>query len=404
MAVLAGAIFAGLASLGIATANAQEPPPAAEPLITLVSIPDFINADVGDVSGIRRPGYLGWDRGDPNSINPYYRKTLKVILDQIASENPDAVLVAGDLVNGRWGWDSDRTGIFGPVDTYEQQLQAVRNAADLYYPQWKARFATRNLKVYPAVGDHEIGDYPAPNETVARFNTRAFHTFKEVWARHFTNGGTKYPMRPVGTQQEATAYAVYLNPDTLLVSVDTFAKKNGTVTPHAGIPQAAWVDRVIGQAKSRGVKHVIVQGHVSVMAPVRHQHSSNITYAHGTSSNFWQALKRHKADLYLAGEAHDMTVHTDGTLVQVTHGGYVPRGISNYLVLKVYEDSIELELKRFSGRTLDDTRSLWQVDYRRPPWSQVINPGPRSAGTMTIDKSDGEPVLKNRKGRFRARD
>jgi hypothetical protein len=134
IAMLAGAIFAGLASLGIATANAQEPP-AAQPLITLVSIPDFINADVGDVRGIDRSGYLGWDPGDPNSINPYYRDTLKVVLDQVASENPDAVLVAGDEVNGHWGVDYDKTGIFGPVDTYEQKLQALRNAGALYYQQ-----------------------------------------------------------------------------------------------------------------------------------------------------------------------------------------------------------------------------------------------------------------------------
>ena len=95
-----------------------------------------------------------------------------------------------------------------------------------------------------------------------------------------------------------------------------------------------------------------------------------------------------------------MTVHTDGTLVQVTHRGYVPRGISNYLVVKVYEDRIELQLKQFSGRTLNETRRLWQVDDRRPPWSQVINSGPRSARTMTIDKSTVKPVLRNRTGRF----
>jgi hypothetical protein len=105
-------------------------------------------------------------------------------------------------------------------------------------------------------------------------------------------------------------------------------------------------------------------------------------------------------DLYLAGEAHDMTVHTDGTLVQVTHGGYVARGISNYLLIKIYQDRIDLELKKFSGRTLNETRKLWQIDDRRPPWSQSIDPEPRSVGTMTIDKSTGVSVLRNRTGKF----
>jgi hypothetical protein len=399
VAVLAGAIVAALASLGIATAtNAQEPPPATEPLITLVSIPDFINADVSDVRGIQGSGYLGWDPGDPNSINAYYRDTLNVILDQVAAETPDAVLVAGDEVNGHWGIDYDQTGIFGPVDTYEQKLQALRNAGALYYQQWKERFALRGLTVYPAVGDHEVGDNPWPS---GWFKTRAFGTFKNTWAHHFTDNGTKYALRPVGTPYVGTAYAVKLTPDTLLITVDVFAKYDGEVHTHLTSDQLSWVESTISNAKASGVKNVIVQGHVSVLGPVNNQYSSNLLYEGGSSSAFWQTLKRHNVDLYLAGEAHDMTVYNDGTLVQVTHGGYVPRGISNYLVLKVYADRIELELKQFSGRTLDDTRRLWQTANKRPPWSQVIDPGPQSVGTMTIDKSTGVSVLRDRTGRFR---
>ena len=396
--VVAGAVFAGLVSLGIATANAQEPPLAAEPLITLVSIPDFINADVGDVRGIDRPGYLGWDPGDPNSTNAYYRDTLRVVLDQVASQNPDAVLVAGDKVNGHWGVDYDQTGIFGPVDTYEHKLEALRNAGALYYGQWKDRFAQRGLTVYPAVGDHEVGDNPWP---IGWFKTRAFGTYKDTWARHFTASGTKYALRPVGTPYEGTAYAVRLTPDTLLVTVDTFAKYDGTVHAHLTSDQLSWVESTIREAQASGAKNVIVQGHVSVLGPVNNQYSSNLMYEGGGSSAFWQMLKRRNVDLYLAGEAHDMTVHTDGTLVQVTHGGYVPRGISNYLLIKVYEDRIELKLQQFSGRTLDQTRRLWQTADKRPPWSQVIDPGPQPVGTMTIDKSTGETLLRDRTGRFR---
>jgi Calcineurin-like phosphoesterase len=371
---------------------------ATEPSLTLVSIPDFVNVDVGDVSGIQGDGYLGWDPGDPNSINSYYRDTLKVILDQVASENPDAVLVAGDEVNGHWGYaDTDGTGVFGPLDTYEHKLQAIRNAGALYYQQWKLRFARRGLTVYPAVGDHEIGDNPWTSGT---FKFRAFGTFKSTWAHHFTADGTKYASRPVGTPYEGTAYAVNLSPETLLVTVDTFAKHDGAVHTHLTSDQLSWLRGTIEQARAGGVKNVIVQGHVSVLGPVNHQYSSNLMYEGGGGSTFWRILKGHDVDLYLAGEAHDMTVHTDGTLVQVTHGGYVARGISNYLLIKIYQDRIDLELKRFSGRTLDETNKLWQIDNRRPPWSQVIDPGPTSVGTMTIDKSTGASVLRNRTGKF----
>ena len=373
-------------------------PPTVEPSVTLVSIPDFVNADVGDVSGIQGDGYLGWDPGDPNSVNDHYRDTLNVVLDQVAAENPDAVLVAGDEVNGHWGSvDTDHTGIFGPDNTYEHKLQTIRNAGQFYYPKWKDRFARRDLRVYPAVGDHEVGDNPWPSGT---FENRAFGTYKATWAHSFTADGTKYALRPKGTPYEGTVYAVKLSPQTLLITVDTFAKHDGAVHTHLTSDQLNWVRRTIEQARASGVENVIVQGHVSVLGPVNNQNSSNLLYEGGRSSEFWQMLKRHNVDLYLAGEAHDMTVHTDGTLVQVTHGGYVARGIANYLVIKVYQNRIDLELKRFSGRTLDDTHKLWQIDNRRPPWSQAIDPGPQSVGTMTIDKSTGETVLRDRTGKF----
>ena len=397
-AAMAVAACTGLASLSLATADAQQTPLAAEPSITLISIPDLVNADVGNVRGIDRPGYLGWDPGDPNSINRYYRSTLKVILDQVASEKPEAVLVAGDACNCHWGVDYDQTGIFGPVDTYEHKLEALRNAGALYYGQWKDRFARRGLEVYPTVGDHEIGDNPWPK---GWFKTRAVGTYKDTWAHHFTADGTKYALRPVGTPYEGTAYAARLAPDTLLLTVDTFAKYDGTVHTHLTNDQLGWVDHTIDQAKASGVENVIVQGHVSVLGPVNNQYSSNLLYEGGGGSAFWQTLKRHGVDLYLAGEAHDMTVYNDGTLVQVTHGGYVPRGISNYLLIEVYDDRIDLELKQFPGRTLDETRRLWQTANRRPPWSQEIDPGPQPVGTMTIDKSTGETVLRDRTGKFR---
>ena len=48
--------------------------------------------------------------------------------------------MAGDLVEGRWGRDDARTGVFGPVRTPSQRLRAWRRAADVYYPAWRERF------------------------------------------------------------------------------------------------------------------------------------------------------------------------------------------------------------------------------------------------------------------------
>jgi hypothetical protein len=127
-----------------------------------------------------------------------------VILDEVEAEQPDSVLVAGDLVEGRWGLDVDGTGTFGPVGTLAQKRRAALNAGNLYYGEWGRRFASRGLTVFPAVGDHEIGDNPwQPNQA----KWRMFDTFKSAWARNFvTRWGKahKYAECPVGSSFEDT--------------------------------------------------------------------------------------------------------------------------------------------------------------------------------------------------------
>src|SRR5690606_10965803 len=54
-----------------------------------VCMPDFLNYDIGDVSTLT---------GIVNSTNMYHEDAIKLVLDSIAQENPDFVLVAGDLV------------------------------------------------------------------------------------------------------------------------------------------------------------------------------------------------------------------------------------------------------------------------------------------------------------------
>ena len=55
-------------------------------------------------------------------------------MDEMASHGTRDVLVAGDLVEGRWGRDDSRSGVFGPVRTEAQRLRAWRRAAAVYYP------------------------------------------------------------------------------------------------------------------------------------------------------------------------------------------------------------------------------------------------------------------------------
>ena len=350
-----------------------------EPIHTFVSMPDFLNTDIGDT---RLRAGSGWDAGDPVSTNDVYERAIDVILDEVEAEHPDSVLVAGDLVEGRWGRDVDDTGIFGPVRTLTEKRRAVLNAANLYYGEWRRRFASRGLTVYPAVGDHEIGDNPWPaNEP----KWQMFDTFKSAWARNFVTRwgkGNKYEERPVGSAFEDTAYATYLTPDVLLVTVDVFRRTATGVVPSVHGDQLTWLRKVLTETTAQTV---LVQGHTPVLGPVRLFATSRLMHLKGAESAFWRVLKAHDVDLYLCGEVHAVTAIDDG-VVQVAHGSLAAQGNENYLLGKVYADGrIELTAKRFESTGHDVSSRLWQSGLHRPPIGITYQRGTTTTGTMTLD-------------------
>lgn len=386
--------------------DGSAPPPDGESITypwTFVSFPDFLNSDIGDVSSLTKL---------VNSTNAAHEAALETIMNALEGEHPEFVLVAGDLVNGHWYMDASNVQVFGPVDTLAHKVQAVQLGAATYYPIWKARFAARGLPFYPAVGDHDIGDNPWAANTDKAYLVQ---TYREAFAKQFTldgSGNPIYAMRPVGTPYEHTAYAVRLK-NILLVTVDVFHQEDPTVTlasgqgsvrPEVVGDQLAWLDSVLTSAEADPeIDHIIVQGHVPVLTPVRKQNSSGMTMYRGADSDFWNVLVAHHVDLYFGGEVHDMSTKNSGGVEQVVHGGitgYAPN--INYLVGKVYEDRIELELKRADLEyPANDTSRLWQAGSNRPRAQYSISPaGFQPVGTLTIDKSSGETVYQNRTGFF----
>ena len=95
---------------------------------SFVSMPDFLNVD----TVYPQPG---WE------------DSLGYILKSVKSEDPEFLLVAGDLVMGRWWTEAD-----------------IEKYAAVYYPAWVDRIEAHGLKFYPAIGDHELGDNPWPPE------------------------------------------------------------------------------------------------------------------------------------------------------------------------------------------------------------------------------------------------
>lgn len=391
-------------SADAATGLRQDPP---HRYLSTSGIP---HGDIGDVATIRAG--RGWDPGDPNSYNQEWYDAIQVVFDQIASENPEAVLHQGDMVEGHWGNDSGDppdTGIFGPVGTREERLDAVRAAAHCYYSEWlrfrEASGVTKNWHF--GVGDHEIGDM-GQGGIGHGFKYDAMETFKTSWAGFFTrdaNGQHKYPLRPVGTPWEDTAYAVRLDPLTLLVTVDPLAKRPDRIYPSVEGDQLTWLDELLTSQREDGIKHILVQSEIPAFGPNRPDHTSRLTLEGGSDSPFWQTLQKHQVDLLLCAEFHEITAHHDPltrtTPFEIVHGGNIWSALSmNYLVIQTFPTRIELEAKRMAtGTDLSPGSRLWQTD--RGTFEKIaMTPGAASVGTMTINKIGPRPTLENRTGVF----
>ncbi|HEU0285410.1 MAG TPA: metallophosphoesterase [Nocardioidaceae bacterium] len=354
--------------------------PLENPAYTFVSMPDWLNADIGDLRQLDT-----WRPGFGNSTNDKYRRATRIVLDDIAARDPDSVLVAGDLVEGHWGADVEKTGFFGPVNTIKQRRQQIRNAGHFYYGEWAKRFAARDLTVYPAVGDHEIGDNPWSGTgcygSGCDFKRNAFPVFKQTWADVF--GDVRgFVSRPTGTSVESTAYAVRVAPEVLVVTVDVFSRSGGDVRARLSNDQLAWLDRLLTDTNA---DTVIVQGHTPVLWPVRHRKSSQLYYEGAKESPFWQTLVEHGVDLYLCGEVHDVTALSDSGVTQISHGGLINWGGINHLTGRVYSDRIELELNRFTADVADPILlRLWATTWKRPNADVTFQASATTTGTMTI--------------------
>ncbi len=386
-----GAAAALLALLAPAAATASAQPTAAAsaaasaerapPDYRFVSSPDFLNMDLADLTGLPT-----WSPGLPTGTSPQHERALDVVLEGIAAEQPDDVLVAGDLVEGHWGLDDAGTGLFGPVATERQQRRAVVRAARSYYPAWVARFAEHGLPVpHTAVGDHELGDNPWLRRSPGYpgFRWRKVELFRRLYADALV-APHGYAAHPASGPARRTAYATALDPEVLLVTLDVFSRTRGRVVAEVDPAQLRWVRGVLRAAQRAGVDWVVVQGHTPVLGPVRQTATSGLMYRGGGGSALWRTLVRRDVDLYLAGEVHDVTAIRDRGVTQVSHGGLFGYGGTSYLVGEVRGDELSLVARRFTSQ-VDGTERIWQTDTRKgQPLDLVYDPDPPVVGEMTL--------------------
>ena len=228
---------------------------------TFVSMPDFLNVDT-------------------TYPQPAWEDALDYVLKAVKAENPDFVLVAGDLVMGRWSSE-----------------EKIEKYAAIYYPDWIKRMNAHGLKFYTAIGDHEIGDNPWPPE-----KAKLVPSFKKAFRDYM-----KMPLNGPEHMKGNAFYFVHKN--TLFLSVDVFEKgkgRQGEIVARVTGKQLEWMKKTLTDYSD--VDHVIVMGHTPILGPVRKRSSSGLMLEEGRQSPFWQSMAKHAVDLYLLRRYFDNQV------------------------------------------------------------------------------------------------
>jgi len=312
----------------------------------------------------------------------------KVIAD-IASFNPEFLLLTGDMIGGMWLNNEQLRKKYGAE---EDLKEFIHSCAGICYEGVNSRFAEHGLKVYGCVGDHEVGDQ---NWEVNSIKSLAVRYFKEAFASAYTlgsNGESLFtgligavPQRPAGTPYENTSYA-FIHKNVMVVTVDIFTQDSpfislhpvrGTVYPDITGDHQKWLDDVLDAGnKIDSVDFIIVQSHFPVLLPVRKHQTSHMTVLNEEESDFWNILKKHKVDVYLAGEVHALTPSIDNQsgIIQIVHGSFnnYPNPLLNYLITEVSDDKL----------TICSREKKYENDFQF-----------QSTGQLVIDKTSGEKVI-----------
>lgn len=332
---------------------------------TFVSMPDFLNVDTDYPQS-------GWE------------ESLNYILSSINKEDPDFLLVPGDLLMGHWD------GLEG------NDSVNIHRYAKKYYSAWKNRLNAHGLPYYTAVGDHDIGDNPWDTED--KFNA----------VRHYKTAFRENMQMPDNGPEHMKGTAFWWKyRNVLFISLDVFEEgegEQGRILPGVTGEQLSWLKNVLD--KNRDVNHTIVMGHVPVLGPVRLWSSSGLMLNGGAESLLWKTLSEYQVDAYLCGEVHAVTCTDRKRVLQIAHGGLVGYNtMTSYLVVHVTEERLYLEIKEIPLKPYGE--HLWQTKDNRPLENLSIDyerfkGGTNILGQAILDKSQGRN-LNTRWGYFEER-
>jgi hypothetical protein len=279
------------------------------------------------------------------------------------TDGADLVLHQGDQVEGRWGEDCDGRGVFGPVRTFAQKVDAVTLAGNIYYSQMK-RF-WQDHDVLFGMGDHEVGDIPPGGIVRPRAFTYQAHAYwNRVWRHQY--GPSRYATR---------------RGDVGIITLDPIMKKPEGLVARISDADLDWTRDKINHWRANGVNWFLVQSEIPAIGPNRTSGTSGLLLENG--QRVWRRFASMGVDLFLTAEFHADTTHTRNgrTPVEVVHGGRYLR--ASWLVVDEYDDHLQLTLMRSRG-THVGSDTIWSTSCKfRLPRDPVAGT-PEVTGTMTI--------------------
>jgi hypothetical protein len=343
-----------------------------------------------------------WHNAENFALRPYHPSTplvqQKISVIQYIKQHHlgDLILIPGDVNVGHW--DSP-TFVNRFRKMYGENLtipEIIQLAASHCYTGTLQTFSMGGYDtILMAVGDHELGDNPwlassSDTDMMPYFR----QGFQRVFNRNSSTGIFTYsepigtiPSRPIGTQFENTSYA-YRHKNALFVTVDVFdfistppttnylnrSTGDGGEGVLVGTVQGdhlIWFESILKESKNDPtIRHILVQGHLPILQPVRKINSSAMSMMMAQESEFFQLMRKYHVDVYFAGEVHTNTVIQDSEshVLQVVSRG---NGFNNYLHVQVTDTRLDMTLYNEIG-----TKPKYNQQYE---WF----------GSLTLDKSRG---------------
>jgi hypothetical protein len=301
-----------------------------------VSQPDLVNSDPADLRG--SPDYDG-----SNNLFEDLEERFAFNLDALASENPDFLLVAGDIVEGEWLWKSAFEAEIGAWSNLASAIPALHKGGEFVYGQYASRAARRDLPMIGCIGDHEMGDNDWP---VNDIKSQLANEFRGAFSTHFTRddaGRLLYPLRPQSGDFAQTSFGLRWR-DALFLSIDVFFQQDPGVSIHPATKtiradmdatHLAWVDETLAnRAGDSDIQLAVAMAHTPILAPVLKQSSSGMLYWKRDASDLWQTFANRDLDFYFAGEVHNVTPTTQDGIQHIVHGKPVSE-YPNYLTVEI---------------------------------------------------------------------